>query len=151
VYGELTRLGHEISASTVWAIPHAAGLDPALRRSGPRRRQFLATQAHGIPAIDLVHLDTVFLKRIYALILIEHATRRPHLLGITANPDGAWTTQAARNLLIDLGERAKTVKFLIRDRAGSSPRASTRCSPMSASGWSTLRRRRHGRTRSARG
>ena len=63
-------------------------------------------------------MDTVLLRRIYALIVIEHGTRRAHLAGITANPDGSWTTQAARNLLMDLGQRATSVKFLIRDRAG---------------------------------
>ena len=62
-------------------------------------------------------MDTVFLRRVYALILIEHGTRRAHLAGITANPDGAWTTQAARNFLIDLGARATPVRLLIRDRA----------------------------------
>jgi putative transposase len=65
-----------------------------------------------------VHVDTVLLRRIYALIVIEHGTRRVHLAGITTNPDGAWTTQAARNFLMDLGSRAESVKFLIRDRAG---------------------------------
>jgi hypothetical protein len=49
---------------------------------------------------------------------MAHGTRRVHLAGITANPDGAWTTQAARNFLMDLGQRAASVKFLIRDRAG---------------------------------
>lgn len=63
-------------------------------------------------------MDTVLLRRIYALIVIEHGTRRVHLAGITASPDGSWTTQAARNVLMDLGQRAATVKFLIRDRAG---------------------------------
>jgi hypothetical protein len=63
-------------------------------------------------------VDTVLLRRIYALIVIEHGTRRARLAGITANPDGSWTTQAARNLVMDLGQRVATVKFLIRDRAG---------------------------------
>jgi putative transposase len=63
-------------------------------------------------------VDTVLLRRLYALIIIEHSTRRVHLAGITANPDGGWTAQAARNVLMDLGQRAASVKFLIRDRAG---------------------------------
>ena len=63
-------------------------------------------------------MDTILLQRIYALIVIEHGTRRVHLAGITANPDGAWTTQAARNFLMDIGQRAASVRFLIRDRAG---------------------------------
>jgi len=60
----------------------------------------------------------VLLRRVYALIIIEHGTRRAHLAGITAHPDGAWTTQAARNFLMDPGHRADAVQFLIRDRAG---------------------------------
>ncbi len=85
---------------------------------GPTWKQFLAAQARGILAVDFVHVDTVLLRRIYALIVIEHGTRRVHLVGITANPDGAWTTQAARNFLTDLGQRTAPAKFLIRDRAG---------------------------------
>jgi putative transposase len=118
VQGELVRLGHRIAASTVWQILHAAGIDPAPRRSGPTWKQFLAAQARGILAVDFVHVDTVLLKRIYALIVIEHSTRRVHLAGITANPDGAWTAQAARNFLMDLGACVTLVRFLIRDRAG---------------------------------
>src|SRR5712692_6242846 len=118
VQGELVRLGHRIAASTVWQILHAAGIDPAPRRSGPTWKQFLTAQARGILAVDFVPVDTVLLRRIYALFVIEHGTRRVHLAGITANPDGAWTTQAARNFLMDLGQRAASVRFLIRDRAG---------------------------------
>src|SRR5690349_2979454 len=118
VQGELVRLGHTIAASTVWQILHDAGIGPAPRRTGPTWKQFLTAQACGIIAADFVHVDTVLLRRIYALIVIEHGTRRVHLAGITASPDGPWTTQAARNLLMDLGRRATTVKSLIRDRAG---------------------------------
>ena len=118
VHGELVRLGHRIAASTVWQILHAAGTGPAPRRTGPTTKQFLTGQARSILAADFVHVDTVLLRRIYALIVIEHSTRRVHLAGITANPDGAGTTQAARNVLMDLGPRAASVRFLIRDRAG---------------------------------
>ncbi len=118
VQGELVKLGHPIAASTVWQILYAAGIGPAPRRAGPTWKQFLTAQARGILAADFVHVDTVLLRRVYALIVIEHGTRRVHLAGITAHPDGAWTTQAARNVLMDLGHRAASVKFLIRDRAG---------------------------------
>ncbi|HET9082037.1 MAG TPA: integrase core domain-containing protein [Trebonia sp.] len=118
VQGELVRLGHPIAASTVWQILHDAGIGPAPRRSRPTWKQLLAAQARGIIAADFIHVDTMLLRRIYALIVIEHGTRRAHLAGITANPDGSLTTQAARNLLMDLGQRATSVKFLIRDRAG---------------------------------
>jgi transposase InsO family protein len=118
VQGELVKLGHPIAASTVWQILHDARIDPAPRRSGPTWKQFLTAQACGILAADFVHVDTVLLRRLYALIVIEHGTRRVHLAGITANPDGVWTTQAARNFLMDLVERGTSVKFLIRDRAG---------------------------------
>src|SRR6266702_8002689 len=118
VQGELVKLGHPIAASTVWQILHAAGIDPAPRRMGPTWQQFLTAQALGILAVDFVHVDTVFLRRIYAQIVIEHGTRRVRLAGITVNPDGAWTTQAARNFLMDIGQRAASVRFLIRDRAG---------------------------------
>jgi putative transposase len=118
VQGELVRLGHPIAASTVWQILHDAGIGPAPRRSGPTWKQFLTAQARGILAVDFLHVDTVLLRRLYALIVIEHGTRRARLAGITANPDGAWTTQAARNILMDLSQRTASLKLLIRDRAG---------------------------------
>jgi len=118
VQGELVRLGHRIAASTSGRSCTPPGIDPAPRRTGPAWKQFLTAQARGIIAVDFAHVDTMLLRRVYALIVIEHGTRQAHLAGITAHPDGAWTTQAARNLLMDLGQRMATVKFLIRDRAG---------------------------------
>jgi hypothetical protein len=118
VQGELVKLGHQIAASTVWQILHAAGIGLAPRGTGPTWKQFLTAQARGILAFDFVHVDTVLLRPVYALIVIEHGTRRVHLAGITANPDGAWTAQAARNVLMNLGQRAASARFLIRDPAG---------------------------------
>jgi putative transposase len=151
VQGELVRLGHLIAASTVWQILHDAGIGPAPRRTGPTWEQFLTAQARGILAVDFVHVDTVLLRRLYALIVIEHGTRRVHLAGITASPDGAWTTQAARNVLMDLGQSATSVKFLIRIEQASSPALSMLCSPWRASGSWPARCRRPERTPCATG
>jgi hypothetical protein len=76
VQGELVKLGHSIAASTVWQILHAVGNDPAPRRAGPTWKQFPTAQAHGILAVDFVHVDTALLRRIYALILWNLACHR---------------------------------------------------------------------------
>ena len=86
IQGELVGLGHSVAASTVWTILKDAGLDPAPRRAGPTWRQFLSAQAHGILAIDFAHVHTIFLRRLYVLVVIEHGRRHVHLAGSPPTP-----------------------------------------------------------------
>jgi putative transposase len=105
-----------VSPATVWAILKKAGFDPAPRRSDPTWAQFLKAQASGILACDFFSVETIMLARLYCFAVVEHATRQVHVLGVTANPTTGWVAQQARNLILDLGDRAGDFRFLIRDR-----------------------------------
>jgi putative transposase len=115
IHGELARLGITIAASTVWVILKTAGIDPPPNRTSESWTTFLRAQAAGIVACDFFTVDTVLFRRLYVLFFIEVDTRRVHLAGITTNPAGAWTTQAARSFTM---RYQRTIRFLIRDGAG---------------------------------
>ena len=119
IHGELAGLGVGVSASTVWEILKKAGIDPAPRRTGPTWSLFLRSQAEAILACDFFIADLLDGTQAYVLAVIEHASRRIRIIGITSHPTGDWTAQQARNLIMDLGEQAHRDKFMIRDRGSN--------------------------------
>ena len=134
---------HRCLVTRKWTYPHRTGRPPAQARPrgqrihhppcpqgpedppAPKRhtdttwRRFLRSQASTMLATDFFHVDcAVSLQRLYCLFVMEVSSRYVHILGVTANPDGPWTVQQIRNLLMDLGDRAADFRFLVRDRAG---------------------------------
>ena len=122
VHGELQRLGLAVAASTVWKILRAAGIDPSRDRTGPSWSEFIRSQAKAVIATDFACVDTALLRRFHVLFVIEVATRRVHLAGITTKPTAPWTTQAERNLLMRLPDD-HGFRFLGRDGAGQFTRS----------------------------
>jgi putative transposase len=126
IQGELLKLGHRVGASTIRRVLKALKIPPGTQTA--HRRHVAAVPAR--PGIDDARhrlLPRGLRADPPAAVLpVRHGGRLPlrahprchRKLGVTANPDGPWTTQQIRNLLMDLGDRAADLRFLIRDRAG---------------------------------
>jgi putative transposase len=114
ICGELAKLDLHVSPTSIRRLLAQAKLEPAPRRVGPSWGEFLPPQAASIVACDFFTVESVFLRRFYALFFITHGNWRVWLGGCTANPNGAGVTQQARNLGLDLSDQG--IGFLIRDR-----------------------------------
>jgi len=137
IHGELAALGIKTAASTVWEILKEHGIDPAPQRDDTTWAAFLRSQAGALLACDFLETRTLTGTRMYVFAVIEHANRRVRILGATTAPTADWTTQLARNLVMDLQDAGSRAAFMIRDRDSNSPPPSTPSLPTPGSGSSS--------------
>jgi putative transposase len=123
IVGELRKLGLAVSATSVRNILAAAGLPPAPRRDSQSWRSFLRAHGESILACDFFTVDTVWLQRLYVLVFLSIGSRRIEYVACTSKPNTAWMLQQARNLLMELDDRHRRVRFLIHDCDAKFPRA----------------------------
>jgi transposase InsO family protein len=116
IVGELRKLGISVSATLVRSVLAEASIPPAPQRDRHSWRCFLRQQGESVLACDFLTVDTVWLRRLYVLVFLSIGSRRVHYVACSSNPDTAWMLQQARNLLMDLDDRGRSVRFLIHDR-----------------------------------
>jgi putative transposase len=127
IVGELRKLGINVSATLVRSALAAAGIPPAPQRDRHNWRTFVRQQGETMLACDFMTLDTVWLRRLYVLVFLTIGRRRVEYVACTSNPDTAWMLQQARNLLMDVNDCERQVRFLLHDRDSKfSLRRSTR-------------------------
>jgi transposase InsO family protein len=123
IAGELRKLGIAVSATSVRNILAKAGLPPAPQRDHLAWRRFLQAHGESILACDFLTVDTVWLHRLYVLVFLSIGSRRVEYFACTSKPDTGWMLQQARNLLMELDDRHRQVRFLIHDRDAKFPPA----------------------------
>jgi transposase InsO family protein len=116
IVGELRKLGISVSATLVRSVLAEAGIPPAPQRDRQSWRSFVRQQGNAILACDFLTVDPVWLRRLYVLVFLSIGSRRVEYLACTSNPDTRWMLQRARNLLMDLDDRGRQVRFLVHDR-----------------------------------
>ena len=119
--GELLKLGHHVSATTIRALLRQHGVPPAPRRASVSWRAFLRAHAAGVLACDFFTVETIRWQTLFVLFFIELQTRRLFVARCTAHPSAAWVTQQARNLVWQLDEEARRPAILLRDRDAKFP------------------------------
>ncbi|MGD0167957.1 MAG: integrase core domain-containing protein [Gaiellaceae bacterium] len=123
IVGELRKLGIDVSATFVRSVLVSAGLPPTPQRDRQSWRAFLRAHGESILACDFLTVDTVWLRRLYVLVFLSIGSRRVEYFACTSNPNKAWMLQQARNLLMELDDHERQVRFLIHDRDAKFPRA----------------------------
>lgn len=123
IVGELRKLSIAVSATSVRNILANAGLPPAPQRDRQSWRTFLEAHGESILACDFLTVDTVWLRRLYVLVFLSIGSRRIEYLACTSKPNGDWMLQQARNLLMELDDRKRPVRFVIHDRDAKFPAA----------------------------
>jgi hypothetical protein len=135
IQGEVAGLGIRIAPSTVWEILTKAGIDPVPRRTGPTWAQFLRAQAEAIIATDFFTVDLLGGAQVYCLAVMEHASRRVHVLGVTGNPTAGWVTDPAAIASCELLRR--TIRRHIAARVPRPPADLWRAAPAAGTGIAT--------------